>query len=539
MKGVSGIIAAMILFAMLFAVGGAYFLFAGKSNQTTYQAAAARQDALLQGRSESLVITVALQGANTLVLSATNTGGIPTTISSIFIVNATTGKTISPPGVMGQSATNISASQWPLTLNVGAATAAISGCKAGQQGCNIGLTGYTYSAGSIFVRVVTGRGNIFSISYPPILTGVSSSSLVVAIVASPTPPLTQVFTCTGCVTVNVTAYNFALNPITGASLVPSVPVATATGTASLSNGNCAAPTPSSNIPAYSGSGTPPSISFICTFDAQTGSVGGFASFSDYVQGVLKGVVISSAQAVSNTLQIGGNSNVNVQGAFSINFFYFRSSSCVQVGGGNWHLPCTTNPPIWPPLSINNLPPAAIFSGGSNYYPAFYVQITNNYPAPLAILKYTFLQLDASHPPPLVGNETDFWLAGGAATYNSQGHYYPTYSSNPTPTLAAFGGDEKTCAESGPLWTPSANCIDIAYGQSVTLTFAACGFGSSNWDWGGYQYASRFDNSAGCTSSAPAFSNLGSADVLTVVIGYLFQGQIYTQAIQFQGLSIVP
>jgi flagellin-like protein len=537
-KAISGVFVALLLFAMVFTVGTNYFLFVNQANLATSQATAVRQDALLQGREENLAIGVSLSGGSTLVVSASNIGGVPTSISSIYLTD-TSGKTMNPPGLMGQAQTNLTASQWPLTLNVGAKTSGNSGCLPGKPGCNIALSGYSYTSGNLFVKVVTGRGNVFSFGYPTLTNGGTGSNvLVVTMNAYPTPPLTQVFTCTGCITLLITVYNYASNPITGVAPSPNPPTPQLTGTAMVSGGSCGAANPSSTIPAYSGSGTAPSITFTCTWNAQTGSVGGFATFAGYAQGTLSGVTVTSALAVSNILQIGGSSNVGTQGAFSVNFFFFGTSSCVL--NGNWVAPCVTNPAVFPHASVGALPDGAITKVGTNHYVAYYVTITNNYPAPLEILQYSFLQLDASHPPPVVGNETDLWLAGAASTYNSLGHYYPNYATNPNPpSLAPFAGNTVNCAESGPTWTPSPNCIDINYGQSMTLTFAACGFGASNWDWGGTQYGSKFDNTAGCTSSAPGFSPQGSADVLTVVLSFMYQGQVYTQAIQFQGLAVVP
>ena len=543
-RGISGIFVALILFALLFTVGANYFAFVNTANISTYQANAARQDALLQGRQEKLAIGVSLSGASTLVVSASNLGGVTTSIASIYLTD-TTGKTINPPGVMGQASTNFSAAQWPLTLNVGAQSSAVSGCVAGKTGCNIALTAYSYVSGNLFVKVVTGRGNTFSAQYPPMVaTSIGSNALVVTMNAYPTPPLTQVFTCTGCITLLVTVYNFASTPVSSVALSPNPPNSQLTGTATVSGGNCGPATPSSTIPGYSGSGAAPSITFTCTWNAQTGAVGGFASFSGYAQGTLSGVLISSALAVSNIIQIGGSSNVTTQGAFSVNFFFLKSSSCQNapagvIGSYSYASHCNTSPTPMPPASLGNLPGAATISAGSNYYVAFYVQITNNYPATLEILPYTFLQLDASHPPPVVGNETDFWLAGDVPTYNSTLHYYPNYcfaagcAANKLPTLTAYAGNEVTCAS-----TPT-NCIEVGYGKSVTLTLAACGYGATNWDWGGTQYAKNFDKSTGCTSSAPAFSSLGSATILTLVISFLFNNQIYTQAIQFQGLAVIP
>lgn len=550
-KGVAGIIVALILFSMLFVVGGAYFLFVGKSDVALDQSSGAQFDALQQQRSENLAVKIALNTAtNNLVASLTNIGGVPVTISSVYITN-TIGKTILSP--TPTPATNVSL---PFTLNVGASTSSVSGCVSGKVGCRIAVTGYTYSSGTVYVNLVTSRGNIFSGVFPPNLGGgVSSSSLVVQMVAFPTPPLTQVFSCKACISLNVTVDNFAQSPVSGIFLSPNPPTNITAGTVTVPNdGPCKNDNSTTTIGAYSGSGKPPFIRFTCTYDSRTGAVGGYASFSGVAEGTLNAVLISSAEAISNNLQIGASANAITQGAFSINFFFFKASSCTQSGGGNWRNPCTINTSPYPPSKPGNLPPAATLSVGSDYYVAFYISVTNNYPQPLEILQYTFLQFDSSYfnstNPTVLGNETDFWLAGSANAYNTAGDYYPAYSTNP-PTLAAYTGtflvgsqkaqaNQVNCPETGPSWTPSPNCIDINYGQSITLTFAACGFGSTGWDWGGRHYAKNFDSgSTLCDSSAPGWASTGVASVLTVVISYVLQGQIYTQAIQFQGQALTP
>jgi hypothetical protein len=534
---------------MLFAVGDSYFLYTSRENVLYDQASASRLDALQQQHSENLAVNVGLKGSN-LVVSLSNNGGVSTTISSIYLVNQANGEVISPPGMIGQSGTNVSAANWPLSLVAGASTASISGCIVGKTGCGIEIMGYTYSSGTVYVSVVTARGNVFTGQYPPKVAtiGISSSALVVSMVATPTPPLTQVFSCAGlspgCVTLTVTIYNFAVNQVTGVVLSPAVPASTVTGTVTMNPAPmnpCNLVGSSSTIPAYSGTGSPPFIQYVCTYDASTGAVGGYASFSGVAQGTLSGVLVSSAEAISNSLQIGANSNAITQGAFSINAFFFKASSCYQTSGGNWNSPCTTSPTTVPPKNPDGLTNAGTFSVGYNYYVAWYVNVTNNFPSPLEILQYSFLQFDSSYynsaNPNIVGNEPDFWLAGTASAYNGAGVYYPNYKMSP-PSLTGYTGNLNTCPETGPNWTPNSNCLDISTGHTVTLDFATCGFGSGNWEWGASHYGTNFDNSAGCDSSTPGWDPNGVASALTVVISYVYQGQIYTQAIQFQGQALV-
>jgi hypothetical protein len=526
-KGIAGIFVAMIVFGMLFTVLADYYLFSNRTSIATDQASASRQDQLLQDRSESLALNVALSGTNRLVVSAVNTGGVPVSITSFYIGNSSV--PMLPPGLIGQAGTNVTA-QWPITLNIGAETNTLSGCASGSKGCNIALTTYSYTAGkTVFVNVVTGRGNVFSFQFPPRLNGgVASNALVMTLAANPTQLAGSCSAKTQtCIQVTATVYNFASSPITLVSIVPNPPTNSTGGTASAPNGNCVLQNATSTITPYSGTGRAPRIIFACSYDARTGTSGGFASFSAFAEGYLSGTLVTSAEAVSNDIQIGGSSNVPTQGAFSVNFWFFRSSSCTQVSG-KWVCPAFPG--------IAKLPQSATLSVGSSHYVAFYVQITNNHPGTLRILKYTFLQLDASHPPPVVGNETDFWLAGGASAYNSTGYYYPGYPSAPSsspPTLAPYTGDQTNC-NSASYYN---FCIGVKYQQSVYLTLAACGYGASNWDWGGSPNGHRFDNPTGCTSSTPDFSSTGAANVLTLVISYMSSGQIYTQAIQFQGFAV--
>jgi len=377
--------------------------------------------------------------------------------------------------------------------------------------------------------------------------GAIGNPLVVVMTASPP----QVF---GSVTPNlnltVTFYNFATTAITLPQLNPTAPLYFLTGTATLTPiVPCIGPS-SPSIPGYSGSGTPPSISFVCEYIVHTGTVGGVVTFEGGGQGIYNGTAIYSAEASSNIVQIGGLTNAIVYGAFSINFFEFKFTSCTNAptlnGSGSifneypvsYSAPCTTNA-VLPSAHWTALPDASDLSAGGNHYVAFYIEVTNNFNSSLTIMPYTMMQLDASD-----GGESDWWLAGNANSL-SGGVYYPNYNpgGNNLPTLAAYPGGA-TCASTSP---PS-GCFDLGPGQSQVLTLAACSYGSANWDWGGVPDADHFDVKSGCISSWPLWGGVyghGSANDATLVISFYYynpstmKGFTYTQDIGFEGVALVP
>jgi hypothetical protein len=540
-KAVSSIIATMIMFSILFAGGLGFLLYANQNALTNNQANAGRQAAQQQASLEKLVLgvknsTVPDPWAQTgdLWLRVNNTGGVTSTIVDVFVTSVANGQIVSsskvtPPshylsvqGTLAQMGDlNVTL---PLSISMGASTRTMTGCVSGKTGCDIAISkaSYAYVKGTtVLVSLLTSTGNVFSFQYPKGagVVGAQTNALVVTMVASPP----QTLTCNNCVTVISTIYNYAAYPVTGVALNPSVPTAQVTGTASVTGGSCGAAFPSNTIAAYSGSGNPSSITITCTYSALTGPVGGFASFSSVATGTLNSVSVASAQAVSNTIQIGGTVSVLNQGPFSANSFFFKDSYCYQKNGIFFISPCTQTPSS---LSIKNLPNANPQNGSSDYYVAYYVNITNNFNVTLPILQYSYFQTD-----PTLGGESDFYLVGPTSSYSGSGYYFPNYVPY-TPTLAAYGGDAATCA-SNP-----ANCIQIPPGGTVTLTFAACRFGTANWNWGASQYGRAFDNPIGCSPQAPPNYQTPESTYLSIIISFLYKGNVMDQQIPFQGETIL-
>jgi hypothetical protein len=534
---VAGILVALMLFAIIFTAGMGYLLFTTKSDLLSYQAGQQALAARVQVNQEQLAFGPSKACTSNLPVRVNNTGGIPLSVVSL-LVKDTTGKQWGP----------YSNANGPLNLAVG---------ESGQ----FIPQGYSYDCSSmptIYIYLLTSRGNLFATQYPLTASeagstitvsqtttitapgGGGGNSLVVLMVATPV----QVFSG-NIITNNVTIFNYSSNPMTGAALQPAVPNWNETGTVTLTSQGCAGPytppgqqaDPTSTIPGWNGAGAAPHIYYLCTYRASSGTVGGLVSFSGWATARQGSTVIESASVTSNLVQVGGVTNALSQGAFSSNFFFFKYSSCTNApsgGGGGYTYPsgCTTNVSI-PPTSVNSLPEGAVISDGSNYYVAFYVQITNNFNTTLPILQYTYEQFE-----PSAGSESDWWIVGTTAKM-SNGVYYPTYNPGGTsvPTLTAYPTD---CSAVNSNNVPTdTSCISVAPGQSVVITLAACGPSLTTWDWGGSQYGRSFDNGgSGCASSSPSMgsSGSGSATAGITVVSFAYNGQVVTEDLAFQGVA---
>ena len=551
-KGVSGILGSIIMFSMVFTVGIGFFVYTNQTSLQTLQAGQVRQAAAQQASAEKLVIKVSLASlsdpwGNTgdLWLRVTNAGSVPVTLVDVF-VTSTALKVLASKSVITGSAYLQSRSalpaqhgdlnfSLPLALPAGYSTNQLKGCGA-SVGCDIGISKSSspYGGTPVLVSVLTSSGNIFSAQYPPPPTAATTTSasttsyattttvtsgnpggavLVVQMVATPA----QTFSCTACVYDTVTVYNYGTSPVTGVALTPNPPLISSTGNLIItSNGPCTTGG-STSIPAYSGSGKPKSIVFTCNFGANPNGFGGFASFQGSASGTYNLSPVTSGVALSNTIQVGGPINVLNQGPFSANFFFYKYSACTNAPPYSSH--CTTTPKY--PVAFSSLNNANSITGSSSYYVAFYAQVTNNFNQTIAILPYTYFQVDAT-----VGADSPFFLVGNPSglpyipNYNPGGNNVPTLTPYPTTCIA----------------TSTSTCINVAPGQTVTLTFAACDISSTYWDWAGHSYGSSFDSGNTCTTSPPSFSS-NLATYGSMIIAFPYNGQVYTQDVPFVGLLI--
>jgi hypothetical protein len=158
-RGVSGIIAGVILFALLFSVGTSYFLLEITGNSNYDAALTTRQQSQQQNLQESLTITMQDSGGY-LAAFVVNTGGVVSNITTIIV--ETIGSGVSE---YGASFTQNTSPALPVVI----APETTSTIK-----IPITLTSATYD-----VYIITEAGNTFSSSYPP-----AASNLVPAALTS-------------------------------------------------------------------------------------------------------------------------------------------------------------------------------------------------------------------------------------------------------------------------------------------------------------------------------------------------------------------
>lgn len=480
-RGVAGVISAVILFALVFSVGTGFFLAINNSQEAANSAYASRLSMQYQEALENLSLRAGMEPSGDLWLMANNTGGIPSTILSVY-VSSTAGKILT-----SSSSTN---SQFlvgpdlsptlPLTLDIGASTAAHG---------NI-VTQYNPGSQQVFINVLTSLGNVFSVPYPAIdtltLENYFANQYVVAETvqsqANSNVNQVQVGGCYYCVgeiyaggnfldlvleatsvtspvpfggTITVTAtvsYANGVNLGTPSSVEVSMysPVNTGSASATLSSSNPCSVTLSPNSQGGSGS---------CTFSYTAGATGsGTLTFYGLASACLPVATstttttttsgsscssgttpIYSAVTSSNPVQVG---TIIPVGSWEPNFFYYYytadTSSCE---------------------SLSDLCGLAVISHTATYV-SVNVQVTNTYSSPLTILDGSYIQ---SVSP---GVEFDFFIGESGST---------SYSG--TPTFTPYN-----CVDSPPSGPTGDDCISVEPGQTVTLMFVASSPGGAGWEW---------------------------------------------------------
>jgi hypothetical protein len=141
---VSGIVAAVLLFSMLFTVGTGYFLFINRGDQL-YSAALVGRTAQEQAAlSETGAASVQLV-KNALGVEVSNSGGVPVNLTGIFVTDSTGATTYVGPS---------SGAGLPTVVDPGSISRLID-------------TNVQYKSSLTYVvRVFTARGNVFTATFP-------------------------------------------------------------------------------------------------------------------------------------------------------------------------------------------------------------------------------------------------------------------------------------------------------------------------------------------------------------------------------------
>jgi hypothetical protein len=150
-RGLAGIVAAALMFAMLFSTGTAYFLYVNAQNQTYSQSLVNRANSLQNKMNEIFVATPVTTSSNTLGFTVQNTGNIPITIASVLLMDSSH-NILGVYTATSQSQTNPAL---PYSVNTGITSPTID-------------TGYTYVNGNTYLmEIITQRGTSQTVSYPP------------------------------------------------------------------------------------------------------------------------------------------------------------------------------------------------------------------------------------------------------------------------------------------------------------------------------------------------------------------------------------
>ncbi len=171
-RGIAGIIATIIMFAILFTVGTSYFIFVNNLNASYAQNLVGATNKLQGASAESLQVTTTLEPNGDVGFYVNNTSGVVINMTAVY-VQSQTGALLKCDGV-GQPASascgNTTPTLWSV-VNVGSGSAIFD-------------TGYLYVSGVDEVIVLTARGNTFSQTYPATVANnvnnaASSESVVV------------------------------------------------------------------------------------------------------------------------------------------------------------------------------------------------------------------------------------------------------------------------------------------------------------------------------------------------------------------------
>jgi len=532
-RGIAGLIVALVVFALVFTSGLTYYMYESNLSLISAQALANNEAKLSQANAEHLNLAAYQASSatyhNWLYLEAYNAGGVPVTITSVFVTD-TSGRPLStssgPSGshyLEGPKDLNVTL---PISIPSGSSTASMMGCGS-VQGCSIGIntTAYTYSSGSVLLNVLTSSGNIFSAVFPtPTQTitttsvqGAVSTTVTTGYTSSATTASTTVVTTSGTLAygfgVGTNSLRVSMRACRDASITSTTCVASTgiyqgdpvllkinvtnyanvvmntlvdyqwvgTNGASVSNGGSSAcpggATSSQPIPAST------KVTYYCTFTANTGASGGTVTFIGYAVGTYTvppagPVTITSAETTSNPLPV-GNLASGLTGPWMLNYYSFDYASSTST----------------------TFTPAVVMSANSNKQVIFQIQVTNTANSTLTVEQYSYLQIVRDQ------QEMDYYIVQPVTSWTS--------------SLGGF-----SCSSSGG--APSgANCIAVGVGNSVTLSFAACKTNGNAFLWA---------NSGGGASSGTCSGNNagfnppeGVVGLVVIIYGYQIGGTWYTYA----------
>ncbi|HUI87052.1 MAG TPA: hypothetical protein VLY21_07850 [Nitrososphaerales archaeon] len=170
-RAVAGIVATVIMFAILFTVGTSYFIFVSSQNSAYVSNLLSATNKAQGNLAEGLSVGTLLDSNGNIEFYANNTSSETVNMTAVLVISST-GALLSCEGVgfpAGAGCTNTTPTLWRV-VNPGAGSADID-------------TEYVYAAGTTdTVKVLTARGNSYSATYPePASQSTSSQAVTVSL----------------------------------------------------------------------------------------------------------------------------------------------------------------------------------------------------------------------------------------------------------------------------------------------------------------------------------------------------------------------
>jgi len=569
-RALSGLVAAVLLFAMLFTAGVGYFAVTNKDTVLQDQANQSAQYSQQQASLEQLSFSVhpcstgissCTYYPNTLVLNITNTGGVASTIVSIFATyqgeNAFQASLPTFPtapeflsGSYSPSVADLNVSL-PVSVPVGSSTGSMMGCPvptgahvvhAGGS-CNVDLLAPLAAAGAftqskpLLISVLTAAGNTFTTQYPsPPLshfltikninevtnTQVNDVNVVTSVTVTQSVVSSISIGCLGCTEYVAAGGNGLIlqleagpSPasdgdtitVTGTVLdYYPTPVTGVTVTLSTSPTGTASATPIGPCTVAGGSQTT-SITTVTTgfiptakFTCSFTAVAGNEGGTITFLGYASGV--TSGAPVTSSQSSSNPVQVGITfsiGPWSVGYYYFDFTSQT------------------PSSDQTKTPVSVLCADGSNTYclspytpnsyVAIYAKVTNTYTTALTLLPQSYLEFISP------STDVDFYIVSG-----------PTYGSSPSFT-------PYTCTELPPS-APTGSCLTLQPGHSATIAFAAHLSGTPEWEWG---------SSTSILSSNGGWFSTPAGTTVQIILDYSFLGssgyEVHAVNLPFQGVYI--
>ena len=166
-RGIAGIVAIVIIFAIMFSVGTSYYIYVNSQNAAYATSLFDAANAVQARQTESLAVTTLLEADGDVGFFANDTSSLTVNMTAVLVLSST-GALLKCDGVgfpAGSGCSNSTPALWE-TIDAGKGSSTID-------------TGYVYAAGTTdTLKVLTARGNTYNQTYPEPASDTGSTQAV-------------------------------------------------------------------------------------------------------------------------------------------------------------------------------------------------------------------------------------------------------------------------------------------------------------------------------------------------------------------------